>query len=30
MVYFNIKKNALNHEGWAVGVAALWGYYINI
>ena len=20
-------KYALDHEGWAVGVAALWGYY---
>ena len=29
MVYFNIKKNALDHEGWAVGVAALWGYHLK-
>ena len=23
------KKAALDHEGWVVGVAALWGYFIN-
>ena len=23
------NQRALDHEGWAVGVAVLWGYYIN-
>ena len=23
-------KYALDHEGWAVGVAALWGYFLGI
>jgi len=26
---FNNRQRALDHEGWAVGVAALWGYYTN-
>ena len=28
--FFTIQiKYALDHEGWAVGVAVLWGHYIN-
>ena len=25
--FYKNKKNAFDHEGWAVGVAALWGYH---
>ena len=28
-IAFTINKAAFDHEGWAVGVAALWGYFIN-
>ena len=28
-IAFATDNAALDHEGWAVGVAALWGYFIN-
>ena len=28
--FYKNKKNALDHEGWVVGVAALWGHHQKV